>query len=49
MALYLDVPYEEKNEAKRLGAKWNPKVKKWFIDMPRKKYIKLSKAINNLY
>lgn len=45
MALYLDVPYEEKNEAKRLGAKWNPKVKKWFIDMPRKKYIKFAKWI----
>lgn len=45
MALYLDIPYEEKDEAKKLGAKWNPKVKKWFIDMPRKNYIKFDKWI----
>lgn len=29
--LYLDVPYEEKEEAKRLGAWWDAKAKKWFV------------------
>jgi hypothetical protein len=28
---YLDVPYEEKNEAKSLGAWWDPQEKKWFV------------------
>ncbi len=29
--LLLNVPYEEKNEAKALGAKWNQELKKWYI------------------
>ena len=29
--IYLNVPYEEKEEAKREGAKWDPAVKKWYI------------------
>ena len=29
--VYLNVPYEEKEEAKRLGAWWDAKAKKWFI------------------
>jgi len=29
--IYLAVPYEEKDEAKKLGAKWDPKRKKWFV------------------
>ena len=29
--LLLNVPYEEKDEAKSLGAKWNPELKKWYI------------------
>ena len=28
--IYLNVPYEEKEHAKSLGAKWNPKKKKWY-------------------
>ncbi|MFR8035218.1 MAG: DUF5710 domain-containing protein [Lachnospiraceae bacterium] len=28
MRLYLDVPYQEKDRAKALGAKWDAKVKK---------------------
>ena len=28
---YLAVPYQEKDAAKRLGAKWDPKTEKWFI------------------
>ena len=29
--LYLNVPYEEKDEAKKLGALWNQSLKTWFI------------------
>lgn len=29
MPLLLNVPYAEKDEAKALGAKWNPELKKW--------------------
>lgn len=28
--VYLDVPYDEKNEAKALGAKWDKDEKKWY-------------------
>ncbi|MCM1144600.1 MAG: DUF5710 domain-containing protein [Blautia sp.] len=45
MSLFLDIPYSEKEEAKKLGAKWNPKVKKWYTnDMPED-YTKFSKWI----
>ena len=27
----LDVPFREKNEAKELGAWWDPDIKKWFV------------------
>ena len=27
MSLFLNVPYAEKDEAKALGAKWNPTIK----------------------
>lgn len=29
--LILNVPYSEKDEAKSLGARWNPEIKKWYI------------------
>lgn len=29
--IYLDVPYEEKEDAKKLGARWDRKVKSWFV------------------
>lgn len=45
MRLYIDVPYSEKDEAKALGARWNPRVKKWFIDLPREQYVKFAKWI----
>ena len=45
MPLYLDVPYSEKEEAKKLGAKCNPKIKIWFADTPREKYVNFSKWI----
>lgn len=43
MSLYLNVSYYEKNEAKALGAKWNPKIKKWYVDCPPEDYVKFSK------
>ncbi len=27
---YLNVPYKDKGEAKRIGCKWDPKKKKWY-------------------
>lgn len=30
--LYLNVPYSEKDEAKSLGARWNPERKEWYVD-----------------
>lgn len=29
--IYLDVPYEEKDDAKSNGAKWDPSKKKWWV------------------
>ncbi|WP_077612275.1 DUF5710 domain-containing protein [Clostridium sp. Marseille-P2415] len=31
MALLLNVPFNEKDEAKKLGARWNPELKKWYV------------------
>ena len=44
MSLILNVPYEEKDEAKALGAKWNPQLKKWYVEK-RKDYHKFIKWI----
>ena len=30
--VYLNVPFERKEEAKQLGAKWNPQKKKWYCE-----------------
>lgn len=30
--VYLDVPYEEKDEVRALGARWDPARKKWYVD-----------------
>lgn len=27
----LEVPFKDKDEAKRLGAWWDPDIKKWFV------------------
>jgi hypothetical protein len=32
--VYLDVPFGEKDEAKALGARWDPAVKRWFDPRP---------------
>lgn len=29
--LLLNVPYIEKDKAKKLGANWNPELKKWYV------------------
>lgn len=29
--VYLKVPFKEKDQAKRLGARWDPKSKRWFV------------------
>ena len=29
--IILDVPFMEKDEAKMLGAQWDPEIKKWFV------------------
>lgn len=42
--LYINVPYAEKNEAKKLGAKWNPKMRSWYVDN-RGSYYKFHKWI----
>lgn len=43
--LLLDVNYNEKDEAKKLGARWNPELKKWYVN-DRKDYHKFIKFIN---
>lgn len=46
MSLLLDVPYWEKDEAKKLGAIWNPVLKKWYVE-DYMKYPLLEKWIPN--
>ncbi len=29
--IYLNIPYNEKDEGKKLGTRWDPKKKKWYI------------------
>ena len=35
--IYLNVPYDEKDEAKKMGAKWDKSKKRWYIE-PKNKY-----------
>ena len=39
--IYLNVPYSEKDEAKKLGAKWDAKNKKWYINTNNKNKIQM--------
>lgn len=32
MSLLLNVPFAQKDEVKKLGAKWNPLLKKWYVE-----------------
>lgn len=45
MPILLNVPYAEKDEAKKLGARWNPQLKKWYCEN-RNDYSKLKKWIS---
>jgi hypothetical protein len=29
--LFLDVPFSEKDDAKALGARWDPKARRWYV------------------
>ena len=42
MSLLLNVPYAEKDEAKSLGARWNPELRKWYVT-DKKDYHKFTK------
>lgn len=44
MSLYLNVPYAEKDEVKKLGARWDPSIKKWYVPS-KKDYYKFEKWI----
>jgi len=39
--IYLKVPYEEKDEAKKMGAKWDTKKKKWYITPKNKNKVQM--------
>ena len=30
--LYLDIPYELKESVKKLGARWEPRFQKWYVE-----------------
>lgn len=36
---YINCPYGEKDEAKRLGAKWDPDQKKWYYTSPEQEHL----------
>ena len=46
MALLLHVPYEEKDIVKKLGAWWNPEIKRWYV-RDKKDYPKFRKWITD--
>lgn len=47
--IYLDVPFAKKDEAKKLGCRWDPDKKKWYVlefnDSISKQFKKISKEI----
>jgi Domain of unknown function (DUF5710) len=32
--VWLDVPFAEKNQAKALGARWDPAIRRWYAPVP---------------
>ncbi len=30
--IYLNVPYADKDQARRAGARWDPHVRKWYVE-----------------
>ena len=49
--IYLNVPFEEKEEAKKLGAKWDPGRKLWYIpkDMVFERSIDVRQLLHSWY
>ena len=49
--IYLNVPYEEKEEAKKLGARWDQGNKKWYIpkDMVMNRTVDVRELLNSWY
>jgi hypothetical protein len=41
--IYLDVPFAEKDLAKRAGAQWDPMAKRWFAPAGTKNFIRLGR------
>ena len=41
MKYYIECPFYEKDEAKSLGARWDPEERKWYYTDPSKKYLGL--------
>lgn len=39
--VYLKVPYADKDEAKSLGCRWDPEVKKWWTFKDNKNYTEI--------
>ena len=37
--IYLHVPYEFKDEAKKLGSLWDPNTKNWYVYKNHKNYV----------
>jgi len=44
--IYLNVPYEEKDAAKKLGARWDPEQRKWYV--PPTMTVNVSKKTSHL-
>ncbi len=45
--IYLNVPFKEKDEARKLGAKWDAKIKKWYYSGKIENFINFGKWIMN--
>jgi hypothetical protein len=45
--IYLNVKFSEKDEVKKLGAKWDQEKKKWFTNSSNPKVLKLTKWMNS--
>jgi hypothetical protein len=47
--MYLSVPFTQKDEVKKLGANWDTKYKKWFINKNHKNIDVILQKWNSLY
>jgi hypothetical protein len=49
--IYLNVPYKEKEKAKKLGARWDQGSKKWYIpkDMVMNRTVEVRELLNSWY